>query len=103
MSLDAPAAIIDGRPIHRGAYPVSESESLGAPGFAAALDALVTGGYLASLPNDPSGDPITYVYQSTPNGTYFCLGANMQGVPPPSSCDAATLGNALDANYTVGP
>ena len=89
--------------VDHGAYPVSESESLGAPGFAAALDALVTAGYLASLSNDPSGDPNTYVYQSTPNGTYYCLGANTEGVPPPSSCDTATLGNALDANYAVGP
>jgi type II secretory pathway pseudopilin PulG len=89
--------------LDHGAYPVSDSESLDAAGFAAALDALVTGGYLASLPNDPSGDPVTYVYQSTANGTYYCLGANTEGVPPPSTCDTTTLGIAFDANYAVGP
>ncbi len=85
------------------AYPVSESEAYDVPGFTAALDPLITGGYLPSLPNDPSGDPITFVYQSTPNGTYYCLGANTEGVPPPSTCDTATLGNPLDTNFMVGP
>ncbi len=86
-----------------GTYPVSESETSDVPGFAAALDALVTGGYLAGLPNDPSGPPITFVYQSTPDGAYYCLGANTEGVPPPSTCDTAKLGNPLDTNYMVGP
>ena len=89
--------------LDHGAYPVSESEAYDVPGFTAALDGLVTGGYLPSLPNDPSGDQTTFVYQSTPNGSYYCLGANTEGEPPPSTCDTATLGNPLDTNFMVGP
>ncbi len=89
--------------LDHGAYPVSESEAYDEPTFTAVLDPLITGGYLPSLPNDPSGAPITFVYQTTANGTYYCLGANTEGVPPPSTCDTTTLGNPLDTNYMVGP
>ncbi len=82
-------------------YPVSETETLSAPAFAAVLSDLATGGYLTALPEDPLGG--TYVYQTTPTGTYYCLGADMEGAPPPSTCDAATLGTPLDSDYAVGP
>ena len=82
-------------------YPASETETLSASAFAAALNDLVTGGYLAALPDDPSGG--SYVYQTTPGGTYYCLGADMEGTPPPSTCDTDTLGATPDSDYTVGP
>ncbi len=89
--------------VDNNAYPVSETETLDVAGFGAALSALVTGGYLAILPNDPDGEPVSYVYQSTSDGTYYCLGATLQGPPPPSTCDTGKLGSVPDANYTVGP
>jgi general secretion pathway protein G len=87
--------------LDHNAYPVSETQTSDAAGFAAALDSLVTDGYLARLPSDPGGG--TYRYQSTADGTYYCLGADVEGPPPPPTCDTATLGNMLEANYAVGP
>ena len=87
--------------VDHNAYPVSETQTFDAAGFAAALDSLVTDGYIARLPSDPGGG--SYSYQSTADGTYYCLGADMEGPPPPPTCDTATLGNTLDANYAVGP
>jgi type II secretory pathway pseudopilin PulG len=86
-----------------GTYPVSSTETLDPASFAAAMGILVTDGYLTSLPNDPVGDPATYVYQSNADGSYYCLGANMAGTPPPSTCDTTTLGSVLNTNYMVGP
>ena len=96
-------AALDTYRFDTGAYPVSQTETLDPASFAAALGILVADGYLTSLANDPSGDPATYVYQSTADGTYYCLGANMAGTPPPSTCDTTKLGSVLDSDYAVGP
>ena len=96
-------AALDSYHLANGAYPLSETETFDPASFAAALSVLIADGYVTSLPNDPSGDPATYVYQSTADGTYYCLGANMAGTPPPSTCDTTTLGSVLDTNYMVGP
>ena len=87
-----------------GAYPVSAAQTTDALGFATALNELVSSGYLASLPNDPFGTLATYIYQSTSDGSYYCLGADLSGTPPPSTCDTDTLGDTPgNANYLVGP
>lgn len=85
----------------KGSYPVSQGQALDVASFAATLEPLVTGGYLASIPTDPSGG--SYAYESTANGGYYCLGAEMSGVPPPSTCDTDKLGDVLaGADYTHG-
>ena len=95
---------LDAYHLDHSTYPVSEAENIDALGFAASLNDLVTGGYLTSIPNDPGGEPATYVYETTLDGSYYCLGATMDGVPPPSTCDTAKLGDTpVGANYLVGP
>ena len=94
---------LDAYRLDNNAYPVSETEASDPQAFTAALVGLVTGGYLPALPNDPNGDPATYVYQSTPDGSYYCLGADTEGPPPQSTCDTTTLGAVPDTNFAVGP
>ena len=96
-------AALDGYHLANGAYPLSETETFDPASFTAALSVLIADGYVTSLANDPGGDPATYVYQSTADGTYYCLGANTAGTPPPSTCDTTKLGSVLDTNYMVGP
>ena len=90
--------------LDHSAYPISEAENIDGFGFVASLNDLVTGGYLETIPNDPGGEPATYVYETTPDGSYYCLGATVDGTPPPSTCDTARLGDTpVGANYLVGP
>ncbi len=74
-------------------------------GFQTALAALSSGGYMSTIPNDPGSNHYTYL--STASGSFYCLGANMEGTAPASSCNTTSLGVSAPASgtnpYNVGP
>ena len=81
-----------------GGYPIAASY--------AALD-LSTGGYMPSMPVDPSSGG-TYYYEAA-GATTYCLGSNMEGTPPTGSTPGCLPGGgATDelpagADYAVAP
>lgn len=84
------------------AYPVSAMQS----NSATALTGLTTGGYIASLADDPLAGSYHYVYKTTSGGTFYCLGSTIEGTAPASSCNtgASGLGSTLTGvQYSVGP
>ena len=86
------------------AYPVSATQNTDAAGFTTALSGIVSGAFIATIPNDPSGGAKTYYYKSTSDGSFYCLGANTENTSPTSSCNTTTLGGAITGvNYAVGP
>ena len=89
------------------AYPVLTTQNTTVAGFGTALAGLTTGGYIAAIPNDPSGGTKTYYYKTTTAGAYYCLGADVEGTPQSSSCNvgASGLGAAMSSpvDYSVGP
>lgn len=84
-------------------YPVYSS----AQGTAATvLAALVTGGYMPAIPDDPLGGTYHYVYRSNAAGSYYCIGAIIEGTAPANAlkCNATTLGAALTGvQFSVSP
>lgn len=91
---------------HSGAYIINTAAITTNSGFATAMAALVTGGYMGVIPTDPGTN--VYKYLSTSSGAYYCLGVNLEGSSvPASTCNATTLGVAAPASgtgaYNVGP
>lgn len=86
-------------------YPPATTQTTSA-NFASTLSGLVSGGYISTIPNDPSGGTKTYVYKTTAGGTFYCLGADVEGTPPTSSCNTGTSGlngSLTGVDYSVGP
>lgn len=82
------------------AYPISATQA----NAVTALTALSSSGFIATIPEDPSGGSAHYVYKSTASGSSYCIGATTEGTAPASSCNTTTLGSSLtDVNYSVGP
>ena len=89
------------------AYPTATTQAAAST----TLAALVTGGYIATIPVDPaytSSNNYRYEYKTTTAGAFYCIGANMEGSSPPtSSCNtgASGLGAAMASpvDYSVGP
>jgi type II secretion system protein G len=88
------------------AYPIAGSQS----SVTSALTDLVPT-YISSISNDPLGGSYNYVYRSTADGGFYCLGSIMEGTAPASTCNETSLGASLSfaagtapANeYSVGP
>ena len=81
------------------AYPESTTQA----SVVTALDDLAPA-YIASVPNDPLGGSYNYVYKSTDDGTFYCLGTAFEGTAPSSSCNTTSLGSSLTGvGYSVGP
>lgn len=84
------------------AYPTAATA--GGTDIATALTGLTTGGYIATLPSDPSTG--TYEYYSAAGATY-CLGVNLEGSSTAlDSSNAAcetTLGLDGTQGYAVAP
>lgn len=95
--------------IDHGGYPAVDVQNFDRAGFAGSLKGLVAGGYLTSLPNDPLGEADTYIYSSDWVGNYYCLGTDMEGPAPPSTCDTTKLGHSISnssaaaLDYAIGP
>lgn len=81
------------------AYPVSASQS----GVTTALTALAPG-YISVVSDDPLGSSYHYVYKSTSDGSFYCLGSIIEGTAPASTCNTTSLGSSLTGvQYSVGP
>jgi prepilin-type N-terminal cleavage/methylation domain-containing protein len=89
-----------------GAYPtaatVGGTRVVPATG-ASVVAALVSGGFLSTLQDDPLGTQNYYYFSA--DGTSYCLGANMENTPPtPSNTCAATPPITISGiDYFVGP
>ena len=60
--------------------------------------------YIAAVPDDPLGGSYHYVYKSTADGTFYCLGTAYEGTAPSSTCNTTSLGSSLTGvGYSVGP
>ena len=59
---------------------------------------LVTPGYIAALPKDPSSG--SYEYISTASGSNYCIAAGLEGTAPASACPAAVT--TLPTGYGGG-
>ncbi len=88
------------------AYPVLTTVNTTMAGFITALTPLVTAGAMPTVPTDPNSSGI-YYYKTTAAGTFYCLGANLETTPlPSSSCNTSSSGlsgGAPTGNYVVGP
>jgi general secretion pathway protein G len=81
------------------AYPVAASQS----GVSTALTGLIPT-YITSVADDPLGGSYHYVYLSTGDGSFYCLGSIMEGNAPSSTCNTTSLGATLSGiQYSVGP
>lgn len=91
-----------------GAYPTSQTTGTPAgvrivpASGTSAVNGLVTGGFLASLSDDPLSSQ-NYWYVSDNTGTSYCLGAVMEGTPPTPADTCPTLDPGNSTNYQVGP
>lgn len=100
-----------------GAYPTSQTT--GSPAAVrvvpasgtSAVAALVSGGFLSTLTDDPLSS-VHYWYVSDNTGTTYCLGAEMEGTAPtPADTCNTTLSTAMATalatsgynDYKVGP
>jgi type II secretion system protein G len=81
------------------AYPVASTQT----GVSSALTALVPN-YITSISDDPLGGSYHYVYRSTNDGGFYCLGSIIEGTAPASTCNTTSLGTSLTGiQYSVGP
>jgi len=87
------------------AYIINTTAITTNAGFATALNALSTGGYMSTIPSDPGSN--VYKYITNASGSFYCLGVNTEGTPPSSSCNTTSLGTTAPATgtgaYNVGP
>jgi type II secretion system protein G len=82
------------------AYPIVGSQSA-----VSSLSSALVPTYISSMSDDPLGGSYHYVYLSNADGSFYCLGAIMEGTVPASSCNTTSLGATLTGTklYTVGP
>lgn len=86
-----------------GAYPISATAARVVPASGTSVvNALVTGGFLSALTDDPLSTS-HYYYISDATGTSYCLGADMEGTPPTPADTCPTLDPANSTDYSVGP
>lgn len=90
---------------NHNAYPIQTAAHTTNAQFTTDLNGLVTDGDMSSIPIDPGSN--AYKYLSTANGSFYCLGTNVEGTAPSSTCNATALGTAAPATgtgaYNVGP
>ena len=81
------------------AYPISTSQA-SAPTALADLSPT----YITAVSDDPLGGSYHYVYKSDAGGSFYCIGAIMEGNAPVSTCNTTGLGSSLTGvQYSVGP
>lgn len=80
-------------------YPVSTSQASVTTALAPLAPA-----YISTIPDDPLGGSYHYVYKTTSDGSFYCLGSITEGTAPASTCNTESLGSSLTSvDYSVGP
>ncbi len=81
------------------AYPISTTQG----SASTTLAALVSSGYISTIPSEPSSGA-DYQYISDTNGAEYCLGTQIEGTLPSPSDTCPTLDITVSGiNYKVGP
>lgn len=82
------------------AYPVQTTQTTAAT----ALAAIVTGGYMSTVSDDPLGGSYHYVYIAPTGGLKYCLGTILESTAPSGTSASCTNSLTLTGvQYTVNP
>lgn len=83
-------------------YPIVATAAQVADGTNGLVAKGLSSTYISTIPNDPLGGTTYYWYISNASGSYYCLGATLEGTVSATSTCNGTI-DPTNSTYKVGP